>query len=223
MRGNGMWQIAVDGPAGAGKSTVAKEVARRLGILYLDTGAMYRAIAYKAMREGLPIEDEAAVSALAKNIRIEFAANERVLCDGLDVTEEIRTPEVSNRVSVIAAYPTVRQRMVELQRAEALRGGVVMDGRDIGTHVLPAADLKIFLTADPLERARRRWLELRRSGKELSLQEVADDLAERDRRDMARQAAPLEAAKDAVLLDTTGLSVEAIIERIIGMVREETR
>lgn len=223
MRGNGMWQIAIDGPAGAGKSTVAKEVAKRLGILYLDTGAMYRTIAYKALQEGVPIGDEAAVSALAEDIRIEFSADERVWCDGLDVTEGLRTPEVSKGVSVVAAYPAVRRRLVELQRAEARRGGVVMDGRDIGTHVLPNADLKIFLTADPLERARRRWLELQRSGKNFTLEEVAQDMAERDRRDTQREMAPLEEAKDAILLDTTGLSVETIIERVIAMVREEYR
>ena len=223
MRDIGKWQIAIDGPAGAGKSTVAKELARRLGILYLDTGAMYRALTYKALREGVSVEDEKAIAALAKSIHIEFTADQRVRCDGEDVTAEIRTPEVSSKVSVVAAYPQVRRHMLELQRAEAVRGGVVMDGRDIGTQVLPNADLKLFLTADPLERARRRWLELKQAGKDLSLEEVADDLTERDRRDTERETAPLEPAKDAILLDTTSLSIETIIERIIAMVRGEVR
>jgi len=223
MRDIGKWQIAIDGPAGAGKSTVAKELARRLGILYLDTGAMYRALTYKALREGVSVEDEKAITALAKSIHIEFTADQRVRCDGEDVTAEIRTPEVSSKVSVVAAYPQVRRHMLELQRAEAVRGGVVMDGRDIGTQVLPNADLKLFLTADPLERARRRWLELKQAGKDLSLEEVADDLTERDRRDTERETAPLEPAKDAILLDTTSLSIETIIERIIAMVRGEVR
>lgn len=220
MRDNCRWQIAIDGPAGAGKSTVAKAVAKRLGMVYLDTGAMYRALAFKALQQGVSVGDEAEVSALAEMIRIAFSPEGRVWCDDQDVTEEIRQPEVSKSVSVVASYPQVRKKLVELQRAEARRGGVVMDGRDIGTHVLPNADLKIFLTADPLERAYRRWLELKRSGKDLTLEEVAQDMAERDRQDTEREAAPLVAARDAILLDTTGLSVETIIEQIIELVRE---
>ncbi|MHB1652292.1 MAG: (d)CMP kinase [Desulfitobacteriaceae bacterium] len=219
----GRWQIAIDGPAGAGKSTVAREVAKRLGILYLDTGAMYRVIAYKVLAREIPLTEEETVSAVARDTEISFSSEQRVWCDGKEITQAIRTPEVSRAVSVIAAYPEVRKRLVELQRAEAKMGGVVMDGRDIGTHVLPNADLKIFLTADPQERARRRWLELQSTGKKVGLSEVTRDLEERDHRDAEREAAPLEAAPDALILDTTGLSVEEIVVKITAIIREDVR
>lgn len=216
-------QIAIDGPAGAGKSTVAKEVAKRLGLLYLDTGAMYRAIAYKVLRQGTTLAAEEEISALAQNTRIEISPEQQVWCDGEEVTRVIRSPEVSRAVSVIAAYPQVRRRLVEMQQTVAQKNGVVMDGRDIGTHVLPQADIKIFLTASPEERARRRWLELKNSGKSADLSEVAYDLAERDQRDAERATAPLEAAADALILDTTTLSVDEIVTRIISMAQEDGR
>lgn len=212
-------QIALDGPAGAGKSTIAKIVAKELQLFYLDTGAMYRAIAYKALVSGIPLADEAEVSQMAKitEVVLDHSGQQLVWCDGKDVTREIRSPEVSRAVSVVAAYPEVRKRLVELQRREAERGGVVMDGRDIGTHVLPEADYKIFLTAAPEERAKRRWLELRKAGKDVSLEDVARDMAERDRVDMERDISPLKPARDALIIDTTGLSIEELVAEIVAL------
>lgn len=218
-------QIAIDGPAGAGKSTVAKAVAKRLGIFYVDTGAMYRAIAYKAIKNGIPLDQEIKINELAvrTDIVFEHSDERRVWCDHEDITLSIRTPEVSRAVSVIAAYPGVRERLVALQRQEAARGGVVMDGRDIGTHVLPEADLKIFLTASGGERARRRWLEMQAAGKEPSLEEIQQDMEQRDRLDSERATSPLRAATDAVILDSTGLDVEEIVNQIIKLARVEER
>ncbi|CAA7602034.1 UMP/CMP kinase [Acididesulfobacillus acetoxydans] len=215
----GSRQIAIDGPAGSGKSTVAKKVAERLGIFYLDTGAMYRALAYKAVKNKVPLTDEELVSRLAYETDIYFSKERGVWCDGEDVTQAIRTPEVSRAVSLVASYPGVRKRLVELQQAEAERRSIVMDGRDIGTHVLPQAGLKIFLTAEPEVRARRRWQELKSSGKEASLAEVVRDLEERDRQDRNRVASPLRAAPDAVILDTTRLDIEETVARILDMAR----
>lgn len=215
-------QIALDGPAGAGKSTVAKIVAKQLQLFYVDTGAMYRAIAYKALKSGVPMDDESRVSQIAKSTEVVLDhSDERIVwCDGEDVTQEIRCPEVSRAVSVVAAYPGVRERLVELQRMEADRGGVVMDGRDIGTHVLPEANFKVFLTATPEERAKRRWLELKKAGKDVPFEEVARDMAQRDRLDTERELSPLKPAKDAIILDTTGLSVEELVDKILALAQE---
>lgn len=212
-------QVAIDGPAGAGKSTIAKAVAERLGIFYVDTGAMYRAIALKGLRLGIAFDQEEDIRRMIQEteILLEHSEARRVFCDGEDVTEGIRNLEVSRAVSKVAAYPVVRKRLVELQRQEAQRGGVVMDGRDIGTVVLPKADLKIFLTASPEERARRRWLELQKAGKEISLTDVQQDMEKRDRQDSEREVSPLVPAADALILDTTGFSVEEIVEQIISL------
>lgn len=215
-------QIAIDGPAGAGKSTVAKAVAKRLGLFYLDTGAMYRALAYKALKMKIDINDVLRVSELARCTEIVMDHSEKrfVWCDGQEVSTQIRTPEVTKAVSKVAAYPQVRARLVDLQRLEAKKGGLVMDGRDIGTHVLPQADLKIFLTASPEERAKRRWLELMAAGKEVSLDEVKRDMEERDRADSERETSPLIPAKDAHILDTTGLRIEEIVGMIVSLSME---
>lgn len=215
-------QIAIDGPAGAGKSTVAKAIAKQLGLFYVDTGAMYRAIAYKALRLNIPLDQEQTVVAMARETEIQLDHSEarKVYCDGEDVTEAIRNPEISRSVSVVAAYPKVRERLVELQRCEAERGGVVMDGRDIGTYVLPQANLKIFLTASLDERAKRRWLELERSGKKLAIEEVEIDMEKRDRLDVEREVSPLVPASDAIILDTTGLTVEDIVGRILALIKD---
>lgn len=214
-------QIAIDGPAGAGKSTVAKAVARELGLFYVDTGAMYRVIAYKALSLNIALEQDEAVSALAwsTDVQLDHSEARRVYCDGEDVTQAIREPEVSRAVSLVAAYPKVRERLVELQRQEAKRGGVVMDGRDIGTHVLPEARLKVFLTASLEERAKRRWLELEHSGKKLEYEDVKKDMERRDRLDAERDVSPLIPAADAIILDTSGLSVGDIVKQILDLVR----
>lgn len=216
-------QIAIDGPAGAGKSTVAKLVAKQLNLFYIDTGAMYRTIAYKALQNGISLEDEHSVSQIAQTTEVvlDHSGEGKVWCDGENVTQVIRSPEISRAVSTVAAYLGVRQRLVELQRIEAERGGVVMDGRDIGTHVLPKATLKIFLTATLQERANRRWMELVKAGKKVVFEEVAEDMQQRDRQDTEREVSPLEPAHDAVMLDTTGLSVEEIVAKIVALTQED--
>jgi cytidylate kinase len=214
-------QIAIDGPAGAGKSTVAKKVAEALGYCYLDTGAMYRVIAYKALASGTPLDNEYEITRLARQTKVYFShdGSRSVYCDGQDVTESIRSAEVSRAVSVVAAYPGVREEMVKLQRQEAEKANVVMDGRDIGTDVLPGAEVKIYLTASEAERAKRRYLENLRAGKTTSLEEVATDMENRDRLDSEREHSPLRPAADAVMIDTTGLSAEQVVDKIVRIVR----
>lgn len=215
-------QIAIDGPAGAGKSTVARKVAEILGYCYLDTGAMYRAIAYKALQQGIPLQDEQRITQLACNTTIGFSHvdHRAVYCDGLDVTTQIRSNEVSRAVSIVASYQGVREQLVRLQRLEAEKGNVVMDGRDIGTYVLPNAKVKIYLTASEEERAKRRYLENIKAGKGTSLQDVLTDIEKRDRQDSEREHAPLKPAQDAIVLDTTGLSIEEVVEQIVYIVGE---
>jgi cytidylate kinase len=197
--------IAIDGPAGAGKSTVARAVASRLGFTYLDSGAMYRCVALLALAS-----PDQTPARLAQGARIELG--ERVLLDGRDVTEEIRTLEVSEMASQVASDPAVREALVALQRELVSRGDLVAEGRDIGTVVAPDAALKVFLTADPTERARRRAAELG-----LDYGAVLDELRQRDQRDSDREHSPLRAARDAVMLDTTGLDVGDVVERIAAM------
>jgi cytidylate kinase len=218
-------QIAIDGPAGAGKSTVAKLVAKQLNLFYVDTGAMYRAIAYKALKNKILIEDEPSICKIAKTTEVILDHSEQrtVWCDGENVTQAIRSPEISRAVSIIAAYVGVRERLVELQRKEAERGSVVMDGRDIGTHVLPQADIKIFLTATLKERARRRWMELVKAGQDVFFEEVAQDMQKRDRQDTEREISPLEPAQDAIILDTTGLSAQEMVDKIVALTQEDVK
>jgi len=208
--------IAIDGPAGAGKSTVARLIAGRFGYLYIDTGAMYRAVALAALRAGVgPGEtNELARLVSGLDIRLEPGENaQRVLLNGEDVTEEIRSRDVTSVVPAYAAVPAVRARLVELQRAMAREGGVVMDGRDIGTHVLPDAELKIFMTASVRERARRRYEESGRA-QGLTLEMLEKEIAERDRQDASREIAPLVQAEDAIVLDTTSLTAEEAADRV---------
>lgn len=213
--------IAIDGPAGAGKSTVARQVAARLGFLYVDTGAMYRAVTLKALRLGINLGDEKALTELARRARLTLRRacspeeRTRVLLDGEDVTEAIRDPAVSACVSLVAKVPGVRESLTEQQRELAKRGGAVVEGRDIGTCVVPEAERKIFLTAALEERARRRWEELRRAGHEVSREQVLEELRQRDALDSARGVAPLLAAKDAVVIDSTHLSVEETVEAVL--------
>ncbi len=218
-------QIALDGPSGAGKSTIAKHVARTLGILYLDTGAMYRAVALKALRAGIDPSDADAVDHLLAGTRVDVAYREdgqRVLLDGEDVSEAIRTNEVSMGASKVSAHPRVRVRMVALQQEIAARGGVVMDGRDIGTKVMPHADVKIFLTASAEDRAMRRFLELQEKGMlDRTYDALLEEIRTRDHNDSHRAHSPLARAEDAILLDTTGFSLEESVAAIMAIIRRK--
>jgi len=215
--------IAIDGPAGAGKSTVAKAISKELGIIYLDTGAMYRAVALKAIQSGIDTRDQEAVEAMVEDIdiRIEYRDSEqRIFLDGTDVTGSIRTPEVSVGASNVAVIPAVRKKMVELQRKIARENDVVMDGRDIGTYVLPDASYKFFLTASLDERAKRRFNEMRANGMAgVSLEEVRKDIEYRDRNDSSRSFAPLSKAPDALEIDTTGISPEEVVRIILDSIK----
>lgn len=216
--------IAIDGPAGAGKSTIARLVAEKLNYLYIDTGAMYRAITYKAMVKGISLTDPDLLTQLSHQTKIELENKNGkgfVLCDGSDITEEIRSPEVSINVSFIAVVKGVREKMVEAQRQMAINGGVVMDGRDITTVVLPKADCKIFLTASVDERARRRCLEMAEKGHQISQEKVKEDIHRRDLLDIGREVGPLIQAPDAVLIDSTNLSIDNVVQEILGLCREE--
>ena len=211
--------IAIDGPAGAGKSTVAKIVAEKLGYTYIDTGAMYRGVAWKTLRDDKDAPDEAILRAV-RDIDVRLACTEsgtRVTVDGTDVTAEIRTPEVTHIVSRVAALGPVREKMVELQRAMAADGAVVMDGRDIGTNVLPNADVMIFLTASVEERARRRYDEMVAKGYAVDFDELKDEIAARDKQDSERAISPLRQAEDAVLLDSTALTIDEVVARILEL------
>ena len=211
--------IAIDGPAGAGKSTVAKIVADQLGYIYIDTGAMYRGVAWKTLQQDKDASNAAILHAV-HDINVRLACTEngtKIAVDGVDVTREIRTPEVTHIVSRVAALGAVREKMVELQRAMAREGSVVMDGRDIGTNVLPNADVKIFLTASVEERARRRYDEMKDKGYAVDFEELKQEIAARDKQDSERAISPLRQAEDAVLLDTTELSIDDVVGRILDL------
>jgi CMP/dCMP kinase len=215
--------VALDGPAGAGKSTVAKRLAKELGYTYMDTGAMYRAFALKARRDGIDLEKEDALRSALAGTGVELMekdGQQKVLLDGRDVTTEIRTPEMSQWASKISALKPVRERMVELQRAMGARGGIVVEGRDIGTVVFPNAEVKIFLTARPDERGRRRFAELKGQGKEVTLEETLGEMKQRDHRDQDRDVAPLRQADDAVAVDSTGMSVDQVVETIMKEIKK---
>ena len=213
--------VAIDGPAGAGKSTVAKLVAQELHLVYIDTGAMYRAVAWKVLYQKKGVTT-AAIEEVAKDIDVRLyyeGGRTRVFVDGKEVTDEIRTPEISHIVSKVASLALVREKMVELQRKMAESGSVLMDGRDIGTNVLPNASVKIYLTASIEERAKRRARELLEKGHAVSEADVEKEIAARDKADMEREISPLRQADDAVLLDTTGLSIKEVVSRILSLCR----
>ena len=219
----GFKSIAIDGPAGAGKSTLARQVAAALGYLYVDTGAIYRTLGLAALRRGVDPQDGAAVVALLDDCAIDLRHGgdgvQRMYLNGEDVSQAIRLPEVSRYASGVSAIPEVRAHLMDMQRDLARRNDVVMDGRDIGTVVLPGADVKVFLTASPEERARRRWEELQQRGTPEAYEEVLKDLVERDAKDSGRAAAPLRRAEDAVEVDTTGCSLEESLERLLSVIR----
>ncbi|NTW27952.1 MAG: (d)CMP kinase [Coriobacteriia bacterium] len=217
--------IAIDGPAGSGKSTVAKRVAAQLGFCYLDTGAMYRAVAVRALDEGIALADEGAVTRLARRDSIEFVPERgscasKVLIAGTDVTSAIRMPRIDEAVSVVARIPHVREALVDQQRELARIGNVVMEGRDIGTVVFPDAELKVFLTAAPEERARRRAAQQKASGMQVAQSDVRDAIERRDEIDSTREHSPLTSADDAVEIDTTGVSLEEVVDRIVSLAKE---
>lgn len=218
--------IAIDGPAASGKTTTAALVAERLGYLFVDTGAMYRALALKSIRLGLEAADAAALEALARRTEIALRPDgrrARVLLDGENVTGEIRRSDVSDRASRIAEHPGVRERMVELQRALGAAGGVVMEGRDIGTVVFPEADVKVFLVASVEERARRRRGDIAAKGRAPPLEAVRGEIEMRDRRDAGRAASPLRRAEGAIEIDTTSLSIEDQVEAVLRVAEQAGR
>jgi cytidylate kinase len=216
--------VAIDGPAGAGKSTVARLVARRLGFALVDTGALYRCVALQAVRRGIDPDDVSRLGETAASLAIAFSAGEDganlVSCDGEDVTHAIRAPDVSRMASVVASRPSVREALLELQRrlGREVPHGAVLEGRDIGTVVFPSAEAKVFLTASPEERARRRFAELAARGVATTFEAVLADQIARDREDENRAVAPLRPAPDAVLVDTTGLPTDDVVGRIVALV-----
>ena len=216
-------KIAIDGPSGAGKSTLAKALARRLSLVYVDTGAMYRTVGLCASRAGVDPHDEDQVKPLLADcdisLKYEDDGQHVYLC-GEDVSGEIRTPEASKYASAVSALPAVRSFLLGVQRDMADKGGVIMDGRDIGTHVLPNADIKIFLTASVEERAMRRYRELKEKGTECSFEDVKRDMEYRDRNDSERAIAPLREAEDSVRVDTTGNSLDESVEKILCVIKE---
>ncbi len=218
--------IAIDGPAASGKSTTAKHVAERLGYLHIDTGAMYRAITLRVLEEGIPLDDEKRIRELAERCEIQLVRTPdslRVYLDGRDVTKEIRTPEVTRAVSTVSSYQAVREVLVREQRRMAAQGGVVLEGRDIGTTVFPQADLKVFMIAGVRERARRRRKELEQLGVQTDEAMLAKEIEERDRLDSTRTASPLQKASDAIELDTSNLTIEQQVELVVKKAEEVIR
>ena len=217
-------QIAIDGPAGAGKSSVAREIARRLKIMCLDTGAMYRAITLKALNEKVDLNKGYKLAELARSCNMEIKYHEKegtlIFLDGEDVTEKIRSPQVNKNVSAVAKSPELRKELVSLQRRLAENsGGIVMEGRDIGTNVLINADFKFFLTASLEERTKRRWLEMKAAGMEISFEDLREEIAMRDRIDQERSEDPLKIAPDALIVDTTSYTLEEVVDNLLEVIR----
>ena len=220
--------VAIDGPGGAGKSTISKEIAKRLGIIYVDTGALYRTVGYYARENGLSVEDSKAsekMTPLLDQINIEIAyvdGAQHVILNGEDLGDKIRTPEMSMYASAVSAIPSVRAFLLETQKDIARKNSVIMDGRDIGTVILPNADVKIYLTASAECRAKRRYDELVAKGQSVVFEDVLREMNERDTQDSTREIAPAQAAEDSILLDNTGMNFEESVEAVIALVREKT-
>ena len=212
------FRVAVDGPSGAGKSTIAKAVADKLGIDYIDTGAMYRSVGYKMACEGISVEDEERLRKMLDETDIDFYEN-NIILDGEIVNDKIRTSEISKMASLCSAVPAVREKLVELQRKMGEKKSVIMDGRDIGTNVFKDAEYKFFLTASPEERADRRYKELKEKGEGISYDEVLNDIKQRDHNDSTRKLNPLRKADDALEVDTTGLSIEDVIDNVLKEIK----
>lgn len=214
------YNVAIDGPAGAGKSTIAKKIAKEKGFIYVDTGAMYRALAIHFLKKGLKPEDTEKIKEACKSAVVSLQYEDgvqQVYLNGENVTSMLREEKVGNMASVSSAIGEVRAQLLELQREMARTNNVVMDGRDIGTHILPNADVKVYLTASVEERARRRFVELQEKGIACDLQEIAHDIAERDHRDMNREIAPLKQAEDAILIDSSDMTIEEVVKAIIAL------
>ena len=221
-----IFAVAVDGPAGSGKSTVAKEIAKRLGILYIDTGAMYRAVGYAAQKKGIALEDETAVTAMLSDLDMKICPQEdgqKIYLEGEDVTQKIRTQEAGKGASIVAAYAGVRQELVQLQQKMAQAHSVIMDGRDIATTVLPQAQVKIYLDASAEERAKRRVGELQAQGKQADLEVVKQEILQRDDQDMHRAISPLRCAPDATVVDTTGMDIAAVVETLLQIIAKKVQ
>lgn len=212
--------IAIDGPAAAGKSTVAKKVAERLGYTYIDTGAMYRSITYAALEANVDLNKEDEVYNVLEQMELDMNEKLQVFIDGKEVTDQIRTEEVSRNVSKVASYAGVREELVKRQKQMAAKRGVVMDGRDIGTHVIPDAEVKIFMIASAEERAKRRHKENLNKGFTSDYEQLKKEIEERDRIDMEREVSPLKKAEDAIELDTTSLSIEEVVNEIMRIIEE---
>ncbi len=218
--------IAIDGPSGAGKSTVASSLGRRLGYVYIDTGAMYRSVAFRVKEKGIVPEDEFAVGQLASSLHITFVTEgeqTRIICDGEDITEAIRTPEISRLASFVSRQKGVREALVRMQREMGKEGGVILEGRDIGTVVFPDADIKFYLDADSDERVRRRYHEMVEKGVEVGFKETQQELLQRDHNDMHRSHSPLRKADDALSVDTTHRSAEEIVEEMVRIVKVKAK
>lgn len=216
--------VAIDGPSGAGKSTLAKRLAKELGFIYMDTGAMYRALALKVLRRGVDLADDTAMALLVADSSIDLSERDgrlEVFLDGEDVSALIRTPEVSQMASRASALKIVRQRMLELQRALGAKGNVVAEGRDIGTVVFPRAEVKIFLDASLRERARRRFEELQKAGSSTSLADTLAEMEERDRRDSGRDIAPLRRADDALAIDSSALDADTVARQVVAAIEQK--
>ena len=220
-----MFSIAIDGPAGAGKSTIAKEVAKRLGFIYVDTGAMYRSMALYFIRHDIAAQDEEKIAAACPDIDVSIAyqdGEQQVILNGENVNGLIRTEQVSMMTSDTSKYPVVREKLLSLQRGLAEKENVIMDGRDIGTCVLPNADVKIYLTASAAERARRRYKEQTERGVDCDIKEIERDIIARDEQDMNREVAPLRQAEDAVLVDSSDMTIDQVVDEIIRIYQEKT-
>ena len=218
--------IAIDGPSGAGKSTLTKMLAERLGYIYVDTGAMFRAIALCVSRSGIDPTNDTALAELCNEIDLRFARDNgeyRIICNGEDVSAAIRTPEISLLTSRVSARKVVRDHLLLLQRKMGAQGGVILEGRDIGTVVFPGADLKIFLSASPEERGRRRFLELKAKGELVSLEETIAAVIQRDRQDEEREHAPLRKADDAIEIDSSTMGIEEVLNRLVAIASEKVR
>ncbi len=223
MKKNGL-VIAIDGPSGAGKSTMARLLAERLGYIYIDTGAMYRAVGWKASRERIDPADESKLAELCFHTEVSIKKDNndpRFFVDGIDVTGEIRTPEMGMMASSVSKSPAVRARLLVLQRELGGQGGVVMDGRDIGTVVFPDADVKFYLEASADERGKRRWLELKAKGMDVDRGRITNEIRERDRQDSGRAIAPLKKADDAVLIDSSTMSIDSVLSRMLSEVERQ--